>query len=209
MPYLRVPLKENFRRVPVVIVGLEGILKTKGKNFVVIDVRGVSFQVYVSVMTLALGQVGDNIRLHTHLQLKDDSASLYGFSSEEELELFELLTSVSGVGAKVALALLSALSPEQLATAITSENTTVLSQIPGVGKKIAGRLVLELKSKVAKSNLVTASLPSTANNKDMRSALSGLGYSAVEINSALASLPNSADLSFEEKIKLALQYFVR
>ena len=191
------------------IAGLKGILTAKGKDFVIIDVGGIGFRVYMSAITLALGQVGDNITLHTHLQLKDNNIFLYGFSSIEELELFEMLTSVSGVGAKVALALLSAMSPEQLATAIASENITSLSQVTGVGKKIAARLVLELKSKVAKSSLVTTYPLQLVGDEEVKSALSSLGYSVGEINSALASLSNTSKLSSEEKLKRALQYFAK
>ncbi len=182
------------------LVGLEGIVESRGSNFVIIGVGRLSLRLNVPTSTLsALGEIGSKVKLHTHLQVRDDSIVLYGFSSARELELFQALTSVSGVGPKAALALLSTLSVEQLAGAITSGDTGVLNQVPGVGQKMAARLVLELKGKLPH---VEAPSPLDA---DLLAMLQSLGYSVAEAASALTSVPDSTELTLEDKLKLALR----
>ncbi len=186
------------------IAGLEGKLQSRSTDGAIIKVGGVSLQVYMPASTLStLGAIGEAIHLHTHLHLREDNVALYGFATAEELELFRSLIGVSGVGPKVALAILSALNPGQLALAIASGNVDLLSSVPGVGPKMAGRLALELKGKL-EGIMVSAPAEGDA---EVVAALTSLGYSASEAASALASLPDSAELSVEEKIKLALQYF--
>ena len=186
------------------IAGLEGKLQSRSTDGAIIKVGGVSLQVYMPASTLStLGAIGEAVHLHTHLHLREDNVALYGFATAEELELFRTLIGVSGVGPKVALAILSALNPGQLALAIASGNVDLLSSVPGVGPKMAGRLALELKGKL-EGIMVSAPAEGDA---EVVAALTGLGYSASEAASAFASLPDSAELSVEEKIKLALQYF--
>ena len=186
------------------IAGLEGKLQSRSTDGAIIKVGGVSIQVYMPSSTLStLGAIGEAVHLHTHLHLREDNVALYGFATTEELELFRSLIGVSGVGPKVALAILSALNPGQLALAIASGNVDLLSSVPGVGPKMAGRLALELKGKL-EGIMVSAPAEGDA---EVVAALTSLGYSASEAASALASLPDSAELSVEEKIKLALQYF--
>lgn len=186
------------------IAGLEGKLQSRSTDGAIIKVGGVSLQVYMPASTLStLGAIGEAVHLHTHLHLREDNVALYGFATAEELELFRTLIGVSGVGPKVALAILSALNPGQLALAIASGNVDLLSSVPGVGPKMAGRLALELKGKL-EGIMVGAPAEGDA---EVVAALTGLGYSSSEAASALASLPDSAGLSVEEKIKLALQYF--
>jgi Holliday junction DNA helicase RuvA len=183
------------------ICGLEGILEWRGDDSVILNVGGVSFRVYVPASTLStLDDVGNTVKLHTHLQVKEDSLTLYGFSSTEELELFQLLISVSGVGPKIALALLSALRPEQVIMAITSGNAEMLSRVPGVGQKMAARLVVELKGKLPH---IEVAPPLDA---DVLAALTSLGYSMAEATRALASIPDSPDLPLEDRLKIALQH---
>jgi len=186
------------------IAGLEGKLQSRSTDGAIIKVGGVSLQVYMPSSTLStLGAIGEAVHLHTHLHLREDNVALYGFATTEELELFRSLIGVSGVGPKVALAILSVLNPGQLALAIASGNVDLLSSVPGVGPKMAGRLALELKGKL-EGIMVSAPAEGDA---EVVAALTSLGYSASEAASALASLPDSAELSVEEKIKLALQYF--
>ena len=133
------------------IATLEGKLESRGVGLVIINVGGIGFQAHVSSSTLSqLGAVGDRVFLYIPLPLRGDNVALYGFASEEELALFKNLISVSGVGPRVSLALLSALSPEQLVIAITSGNADIISQVPGIGKKMASRLIVELQSKLEK-----------------------------------------------------------
>jgi Holliday junction DNA helicase RuvA len=191
------------------IATLEGILEYRGNDSIIINVGGIGFRVYVPASTLSkLGAVKGKVSLYTHLHLREDNVSLYGFASSEELALFKNLISVSGVGCKVALALLSALSPEQLVMAITSGNVDLISQAPGIGKKMAGRLVIELRGKLEKE-WREAALPLAPESADAIAALTGLGYSLAEATKAISKLPDSEELSLEEKIRIALQQMAR
>jgi len=184
------------------ICGIEGILKACGDDWVVISVGGVSLYLKAPASTLSiLGNIGDRVELHTYLQVKEDNMALYGFASAEELGLFELLISVSGIGPKAALSLLSEMRPERLRQAIAAGNVDLLSSVTGVGKKTAARLVLELKAKLERIGVVASFL-----HEDVVAALTGLGYSVAEATRAAAVLPDSSDLSVEDKIKLALQH---
>ncbi len=187
------------------IATIEGILEYRGNDYIIINVGGIGFRVYVSGSTLSqLGTVKGKVSLYTHLHVREDNISLYGFASNEELALFRNLISVSGVGSKVALTLLSALNPEQVVMAIASGDIDLISKAPGIGKKMAGRLIVELKGKLEKEWTETA-LPLAPESADVIAALTGLGYSLTEATKAISKLPNSEGLSLEEKIKLALQ----
>jgi Holliday junction DNA helicase RuvA len=191
------------------IATLEGILEYRGNDSIIINVGGIGFRVYVSGFTLGqLGAVEGKVILHTHLQLREDDVSLYGFASGEELALFRNLVSVSGIGPKVALGLLSALNPQQLVMAIASGNTDLICQAPGIGKKTADRLVVELRDKLEKEWKEVA-LPSAPESADVIAALTGLGYSLTEAARAVSRLSGSEELSVEEKIRMALQQMVR
>ena len=186
------------------IAGLEGTLEGHGSDFAVVNVGGVSFQVYVP-NPASLGAIGERLHLHTYLHLKENHIALYGFASMEELGLFEILIGVTGVGPKAALTMLSAMSSEQLSLAIATGDTDLLTQVPGVGQKMARRLVLELKEKLEGWRALAPVSPGAQINADVLAALKGLGYSTSEAMSAIANIPDSADLSLEDKIRLALQ----
>jgi len=187
------------------IATLEGTLEYRGADSVIINVGGIGFQAYIPSSTLSqLGAIGDKVSLYTHLHVKEDNISLYGFASSDELVLFKSLISVSGIGPKAALALLSALNPEQLAMAITGGNVDFISQVPGIGKKMANRLVIELRGKLERE-WKGAALPLAPENTDIIAALTSLGYSLREATQAVSSLQDSRELSLEEKVKMALQ----
>jgi len=191
------------------IATLEGILEHRGDDSIIVNVGGVGFRVYVPTSTSSqLGAVKGRVSLYTHLHVREDNISLYGFASSEELALFKSLISVTGIGTKLALALLSALKPEQLVMAITSGDTDLLSQTPGIGKKIASRLVVELRGKLEKEWKETA-LPLAPERADVLAALTGLGYSVTEAAKAISRLPDSEELSLEEKVRMALQQMAR
>jgi Holliday junction DNA helicase RuvA len=188
------------------IVALEGTLEHRGIDSAVVKIGPLSLQVYIPGSTLSrLGAVGDNVHLHTHLYVREDNIAIYGFSSTEELALFQNLISVSGIGPKAALAFLSTFSVEQLASAIISGNVDLLTEVPGIGKKIAGRVVLELKGKLEKGWVGPVTPILAQEDADVVAALTNLGYSLREATQAVASLPNSPKLDLEEKIKLALK----
>ncbi len=191
------------------IASLRGKLQQLGGEWAIIDVGGIGFQVYMPTSTLStLGSIGTEVRLFTHLHLREDNATLYGFASADELRLFQSLISISGLGPKLALALLSAMNVEKLTMAIATASTDILCQVSGIGKKVAGRLILELKGKLGVDWLKTPAAQLAQENTEVLAALTSLGYSVAEATRAIATLPaESADLSLEEKVRLALQYF--
>ena len=190
------------------IASLEGKLESLGGDWAVVNVSGTGIQVFMPTTTLSgLGAIGGNVKLYTHLHLREDNITLYGFASSGELELFKTLINVSGLGPRMALAMLSTMDTEQLVMAIASGNAELLTGIPGIGRKMASRLVLELKDKIG-AGLVSAPMAGLAQeNTDVLAALTVLGYSASEATRALASLPRGQELNLEEKVRLALAYF--
>ncbi|MFH1650538.1 MAG: Holliday junction branch migration protein RuvA [Chloroflexota bacterium] len=189
------------------IYSLQGKLETIGAGWAIINVGGVGFLVHMGAATLgSLGAPHSEVKLYTHLHLREDGVALYGFSAPEELSLFQLLLSVSGLGPRLALAMLSAINVGQLILAIATGNVDLLTIVPGIGKKVASRIILELKDKIGAG--IAAPVPEMVReNADVLAALTSLGYSAAEATKAVASLPDNADLGLEEKVRLALQYF--
>ena len=190
------------------IASLKGIVAATGKDFVVVQAGGVGFRVFVPQTLLdGLTGPGQEVTVFTHLHVRENELALYGCGSEEELALFRLLLSVSGVGPKVALAILSYLPPDRLRIAIAQEDVTMLARVPGIGPKTAKKLVFNLKDKVA------AELPPggprlalTEANADLIAALTSLGYSLTEAQEAIRALPREP-LPLEERVRLALAYF--
>jgi len=190
------------------IASLHGTLESLGGDWAIINVNGVGYQVYMPTSTLStLGATGKEVHLRTHLVLREDSVTLYGFGSSDELELFQTLISVSGLGPRLALAVLSAMNVEQTVMAIATGNVDMLTMIPGIGKKMAERLILELKDKIGAGLIATPAAQLAQENTDVLAALTSLGYSVSEASRAVATLPPATDLNLEEKVKLALQYF--
>jgi Holliday junction DNA helicase RuvA len=190
------------------ISSLHGKVESLGSDWAIINVGGIGFQVYMPTSTLStLGVIGKEVQLYTHLHLREDNATLYGFASAEELSLFQTLIGVTGLGPKMGLAMLSGMSVEQLVTAIATGSADLLTVIPGVGKKVANRIVLELKEKIGAGWITTPATQLAQENTDVLAALTSLGYSAAEATKAVATLPASPEMSLEEKVKLALAYF--
>lgn len=194
------------------IAAIRGTLLTVGADHAVIEAGGVGYQVLAPRGVLQqLGQVGDEARVHTYMLVREDALLLYGFSSLAERSFFEMLISVTGVGPKVALSLMSAVPLDQLQIAIAQENATLLSQVPGIGKKTAARLILELKSRINLGAIAPAlagtSPVATHVNAEVQDVLQSLGYSAVEAQAAVAALPQDAPPDLEERLRLALRFF--
>ena len=190
------------------IASLHGTLESIGGSWAIVNVNGVGFQVYMSTSTLsALGARGSQVHLQTHLVMREDSATLYGFGAHEELELFQILISVSGIGPRLALAVLSTMSVEQASIAIATGNADLLTTVPGIGKRTAERIIVELKDKIGAGLLASSAGQLAQENSDVLAALTALGYSIAEASRAVASLPPASNLSLENKVRLALQYF--
>ena len=191
------------------IVGVRGRLEASGSDWVHVAVGGVVLQVSVPANAIAsLGAVGDPVSLHTLLRVRDEQPTLYGFPDEASSQLFTMLTGVSGVGPRLALALLSALDAGSLQVAIASGDTAALAAAPGVGRRTANRIILELRGKVDDIDGVGA-VAGASVDSEVLSALSALGYSAAEAKAAVDAIPNADDLTVEDRIRLALQQFAR
>ena len=183
---------------------LRGQILLRGDDFVVVDVSGVGFRVRAPTSTLEiLGPEGSSAELHTHLHVREDDLSLFGFATEDELALFELLLTVSGIGPKAALGVLSAATPNTVRAAIAQSNLDVLTSIPGIGKKMAQRLVLELKGKIDMTEAELSEISPL--DQEVIAALVNLGYSAAEAQRAARSVPPSEKV-VEDRIRGALRY---
>jgi len=178
-----------------------------GEDHVVVRAGGIGLQVRVPSSVLAqLDGTGRPVELFTHLHVRENELALYGFLTEEELTLFDLLLSISGVGPKVALALLGTVSPDTLRQAVVQEEPALLSRVPGIGPKTAKAIIFHLKDKIIPTGVEAVGLPSDA-DAEVIAALTGLGFSLVEAQAALQSLPRDEDASIEERVRQALAYF--
>jgi Holliday junction DNA helicase RuvA len=189
------------------ISSLQGKIGSLSTDSAIVNVNGIGFLVYMPTGALSmLGIPGTEVKIYTHLHLREDNISLFGFTTVEELRLFETLLSVSGLGPRLALAMLSSLNPEQITTAIATGNREMLVIVPGIGKKVADRIILELRDKIGVGWIVTPAMEMAQENTDVLAALTSLGYSATETTKAIANLPANGSTNLEEKIKIALQY---
>jgi Holliday junction DNA helicase RuvA len=192
------------------IASLQGIVDAIGADWLVVNVGGVGYKVSVPTSVVSEGGVtGREIKLYTHLHVREDEMTLYGFGAPEDLRLFDTLLTVSGLGPKTALGMLSAMSSDQLTMAIASSDTAMLTSIPGIGKKTADRVILELKDKVGAIISVSAGARMAQENADVVAALTSLGYSVMEATRAVGALPSGGKSAIEERIKLALQYLAK
>ena len=193
------------------IASIRGSLLFIGVDHCVIETGGVGFMVYAPRSVLgALGEIGAEVRLYTHLHIREDLLALYGFASTDQRHLFETLLGVSGIGPKVALSLLSSAPSDDLRATIAGGDTARLARVPGIGKKTAERLVLELRGKLDVKGLAAASAATPALmavNSELAEMLVSLGFSSSEAGAAIAALPADAPASIEERLRLALRYF--
>ncbi len=197
---------------------ISGIAAELLPGMAVIDCGGVGFQINTSNYTLSQIKAGEKVRLYTYVYLREDLMEIYGFSGKSEKRCFEMLLSVSGVGPKAALSILSVNTPESLVMSIVTGNEKAIVAAPGVGKKIAQRVILELKDKLAKETesvsfgdpaaITSPVISDHSKLGDASAALSVLGYSAPEINAALKRVPVD-ELSLEEIIKAALKQMIK
>ena len=197
---------------------IRGELVAKTRGYIVIDVGGLGYKIFMSDIAMEnVGKIGDTVKVHTYYRVMEDDISIFGFNTSEELRLFELLISVSGVGAKTAINMLGSIEPSAFAIAIISNDINTLKKLPGIGPKTAQRIVLELKDKLKKENQIEEL--SIANNKSIQiknaiekdskeeeafTALQVLGYTSKEIEKAMQNI-NKENMTLEEIIKAGLK----
>ena len=193
---------------------IKGSLEEKSSNYVVIDVMGIGYKIFMSESSInSIGEIGEKVKVHTHYHVREDDISLYGFLTNEELRMFELLLQVSGIGAKSAITMLSNISPSSFALAVLSNDVDSLKKIPGIGPKSAARIILELQDKLKKEETelmvqkgkeeITKEIEHSINAKEAMQALQILGYNKKEIEKAFDKIANT-DVSVEELIKKGL-----
>lgn len=183
---------------------LHGKLLEKNPPQILIDVSGVGYEVDVPMSTFCnLPEVGGELMLYTHFVVREDAQLLYGFATLAERAVFRALIKISGVGPKIALALLSGITVDQLKDAVDRGESGLLTKVPGIGKKTAERLVLELKGKLAGTGAATAAVPTSGSRADIAAALIALGYSEREAAAAAKKLPE--DCTVNDGLRLALK----
>ena len=192
---------------------IKGSLEIKTNNYVVIDVNGVGYKIFMSQKGIeTLDEIGNIVKVYTYYYVREDNISLYGFTTNEELRMFELLLSVSGIGAKSAITMLSAISPSEFAISVISNDTSKLTKVPGIGNKTAARIILELKDKlkteqaIEKEEKTEEVVSKQEINEEALAALQVLGYNKKEVEKILEKF-DSSKMTVEEIIKAALSYF--
>jgi Holliday junction DNA helicase RuvA len=189
------------------IATLRGEIAQIEETALVIEVGGVGLRVLVPAPLRTRMKAGEVIFLYTHLIVREDALTLYGFESHPERELFNILLGVDGVGPKVALSVLSAMTLDSIQRAVFADEADLLSRVPGVGKKTAQKMALHLKDKLRPVDALASVAAMTDRDSEVLAALTALGYSVVEAQAAIQALPKDAPEDTEERLRLALQYF--
>jgi Holliday junction DNA helicase RuvA len=197
---------------------IKGTIEAKSNDSIIVEAGGIGYRIYTSISTINnIGQVGSSVKVYTHYYVREDLAALYGFFTMEELGMFEMLITVSGVGPKAAISMISALTPSRFALAVVSQDSKSLTKAQGIGPKMAQRIILELKDKISKEQLSAVSLDSQSSNADFNSdsvlseavsALMVLGYSSFEASNSVNRV-YTEEMGVEEIIVKALKILSR
>lgn len=187
------------------IACLEGTTLTARNDYMVVMVNGIGYKVFVPPS--AMTEPDEAVLLHTSLVVREDSLTLFGFATPGDRDLFDLLLTISGVGPKVALAILSTLNADHLRNAVVADRAEILTRVPGIGKKTAQKILFELKDKLPKGLDAAPVTVFDDLNSDVVDTLVALGYSIIEAQTAIQALPANAPNDVEERVRLALQYF--
>ena len=189
------------------IASVKGEVHDKGEGFLVVQVSGVGLLVFVPSGVVDSYEIGEHAQLYTHLVVREDNLSLYGFNDKESRGLFQNLITVNGVGPRLALTILSSLSVDMIYQAVLSEQAQVFNQVSGIGSKTAQKIILYLHDKL--KPLMDAGVISEVRdiNRELMDALVGLGYSVVEAQTAIQALPKDAPDDLEERLRMTLQFF--
>lgn len=190
------------------IASIQGKIISKVTDFLVIQMGGLGVQVFTTHETSEMNNLGEIIFLYTQLIVREESLTLFGFQNEIEREYFNLLLGVNGVGTRLALAIISTLSVDAINRAVSSEQFEVFSKVPGVGKKTAQKIAIHLQGKISVDSEIVG-LKSSYQDVDLEvlEALTTLGYSVVEAQSAIQYIPKDTPMDVEERLRIALQYF--
>jgi Holliday junction DNA helicase RuvA len=191
------------------IACLSGKISHFLSNSTVVDVGGVGFQVFIPSPLMDQYHPGDNIVLHTYLVVRQDALTIYGFETIEGREYFSLLLGVDGVGPKLALSILSTLTPDAIRRAVFNEQVDVFCRVPGVGKKTAQKILLHLQGRIPAGEGLEAISRISDTDTEVLAALTSLGYSIIEAQAALQSIPRDTPQDVETRLRLALVYFAK
>ncbi|MHB8776726.1 MAG: Holliday junction branch migration protein RuvA [Anaerolineales bacterium] len=189
------------------IATLRGEISQIEDNALVVEVGGVGLRVFVPAPVRTKTKAGEMIFMFTHLVVREDALTLYGFESQADRDLFNILLGVDGVGPKVALSVLSTLTVDTIQRAIFADEADLLSSVPGVGKKTAQKMALHLKDKLKPTDALARVAAMADYDSEVLAALTALGYSVVEAQAAIQSLPKNAPREVEERLRMALGYF--
>jgi Holliday junction DNA helicase RuvA len=189
------------------IATLRGEISQIEETALILEVGGVGLRVFVPAPLRTRLKVGEAAFLFIHLVVREDALTLYGFESQAERELYNILLGVDGVGPKVALAVLSTLTVDAIQRAIFADEAEILGRVPGVGKKTAQKMAIHLKDKLKPTDALAGVAAMADYDSEVLAALTALGYSVVEAQSAIQSLPKDAPKDVEERLRVALQYF--
>lgn len=190
----------------MMIASIEGIVTENLKDSLVINIGGLGFRVLVSASLLNSVEMNQRIGLFTHLVVREDALTLYGFETIDDRDMFNMLLSVSGVGPRTALSIVSGISLENIKKAVLNEQPDLLAGIPGVGKKTAQGIVLHLQGKI-KGDISASAKRVSDIDSDVIAALTNLGYSIVEAQTALQMIPKDTPEDLETRVRTALKYF--
>jgi holliday junction DNA helicase RuvA len=191
------------------IASVEGRVSAYGADYVVVVVGGVGLRVYTTPAAISTPE-GETLLLHTTLIVREDALTLFGFPTLAERELFDLITTVSGIGPRLGLAILSHMSMERLRQSVLNKQPELLTRVPGIGKKLAEKIVFELRDKLRGTTGTAAASGDAADvDSDVLAALLTFGYSQAEATAALKAIPDGTPADFEERMRAALAYFTR
>jgi len=191
------------------IASLSGSVSTIGSDNIVLEVGGVGIKVFVSAPLRDRLRTGETTFLYTHLIVRQDALMLFGFDTSEGREFFELLLSVDGIGPKSALSILSVMNPDAIRRAVFNEQAEVFTRVPGVGKKTSQKILLYLQDRIKTVEGFEPMATMTDVDTEVLSALTGLGYSVVEAQAALQSIPRDTPANVETRLRATLQYFTK
>lgn len=189
------------------IASIQGNVIRFGENYLVVDTKGIGYQIFVPTHVFDGLRLGEQISLYTQLIVREDSLTLFGFRDQDELGLFQELIRVNGVGPRLALEALSTHSPDVIKRAVLNKQEEIFSQVAGIGKKTAQKIILTLEDRISFEDQLLYAPESAGINDEVQEALTSLGYSILEAQAALQTIPEDAALDLETRLTIALRFF--